>query len=421
MPSTLGGFWTAWLAAWIIDSVVLVVQAQESGNFNESSVFLNGEAFSKDEGRNTAIMSNWLDDIFWSDLWYQAGPRNEALSQILDLATLTETHLPQLAFSVGQVLYSYFWFKDNSGKIDIEIALRIVKLHELALNHSGCNNLTQTIGGFIGNVCHDRWFFVLMLNAEVGAELAKRRSDVGRAARLLHTADHYFRELIPYPYFSFRNWDSLYDLNTNANVFDGAIKQRPIWSNEGIPLAKWLEANAHIFKADLEYIIQNNLFDTLYFQGRVSMTQFSGKRESWAPLSLIHNKTAAPYACEVARRTCDLLLTRPEIARCSATDVGMTYARLRPGHGIKPHFWSAPPRLGIHLGLITPPGASMWVGSHQVAWKEGQAVVFDDTYIHSVQHTGNETRYLLAGWFCHPCDNFHAEVPASDPMGLCSR
>eukprot|EP00747_Dinoflagellata_sp_TGD_P085996 gnl/TRDRNA2_/TRDRNA2_163104_c2_seq1.p1 gnl/TRDRNA2_/TRDRNA2_163104_c2~~gnl/TRDRNA2_/TRDRNA2_163104_c2_seq1.p1 ORF type:complete len:151 (+),score=9.33 gnl/TRDRNA2_/TRDRNA2_163104_c2_seq1:235-687(+) len=149
------------------------------------------------------------------------------------------------------------------------------------------------------------------------------------------------------------------------------------------------------------------------------MTQFSGKRESWAPLNLIHNRKTAPHACQVANRSCELLLTRPEIARCDAKDVGAAFARLVPGMGIKPHMWTAPPRLGVHLGLVTPPGATMVVGGQTVDWQAGKAVVFDDTYIHSVRHRGTETRYLLIAWFCHPCDTVHAEVPPEYPEGLC--
>ncbi|CAK0816255.1 unnamed protein product, partial [Prorocentrum cordatum] len=118
------------------------------------------------------------------------------------------------------------------------------------------------------------------------------------------------------------------------------------------------------------------------------MTQFSGRRESWAPLNLIHNRELAPHACEVANRSCELLLTRPEIARCDAKDVGAAFARLAPGMGIKPHFWTAPPRLGVHLGLRVPPGASMAVGNRTVVWRDGEAVVFDDTYIHSSRSSG---------------------------------
>merc|ERR1740117_2902763 len=99
------------------------------------------------------------------------------------------------------------------------------------------------------------------------------------------------------------------------------MNQRPIWPNKAVPLAGWFEQNFHVFQEDLDFIIRNNLFDTLYFAGHVSMTQFSGKRESWAPLNLIHNKVIAPHACAVANRTCELLLSRPEISKCNGRDV----------------------------------------------------------------------------------------------------
>jgi len=32
-------------------------------------------------------------------------------------------------------------------------------------------------------------------------------------------------------------------------------------------------------------------------------------------------------------------------------------------------------------------------------------MVLDDTYPHAVSHWGKEPRYVLATWFCHPCDD----------------
>merc|ERR1719253_2389005 len=121
-----------------------------------------------------------------------------------------------------------------------------------------------------------------MLSAETGAEMASRRIDVGRAGRLLQKSEDLFNELMPYPFFSFRNWKTMYDINTNSHVFaNGLAAQKPIWPKESIPLATWLEENFQVFKDDLDRIVQNDMFDSLYFAGHVSMTQFSGKRESW--------------------------------------------------------------------------------------------------------------------------------------------
>eukprot|EP00438_Fugacium_kawagutii_P016950 Skav230413 [mRNA] locus=scaffold4006:107255:108325:+ [translate_table: standard] len=354
----------------------------------------------------------------WSASWDEASHRSVAYQQLQQLAQVA-TQLPTLAFGVGQALYSYFWFEENGPKIFLEAAELSVQLHDLSLKHSGCADLTIGVGSFLGKVCHERWLFLIMLCAEVGTAFAKRRQSLSKAASLLQRGNELFDELQQYPFFSFRKWQALYDINTNSHVFPEGYRQRPVWPNTAVPLAGWLEENYHVFREDLDTILNQSLFDTLYFMGHVSMTQFSGRRESWAPLNLIHNREIAPHTCEVAKRSCALLQSRPEIARCNAKDVGAAFARLQPGMGIKPHLWNAPPRLAAHLGLRTPHGATMSVGEHELSWEEGRTLVFDDTYIHSVTHEGTEERYLLITWFCHPCDTVHAEVPPEDPEHFC--
>ena len=46
----------------------------------------------------------------------------------------------------------------------------------------------------------------------------------------------------------------------------------------------------------------------------------------------------------------------------------------------------------------------MTVGGEDVFWREGHAIVFDDTYHHKVQNKGDQSRYVLVAWSCHPCD-----------------
>ncbi|CAE7835825.1 ASPH [Symbiodinium sp. CCMP2592] len=385
----------------------------------ESDLFLGSQAFTKNESENLGIIYKWLDDIMWSQAWDLPAQRKVAYAQLKDLAEVSTLALPSLAFGVGQALYSYFWFEDNGGKIDLEAADLSVRLHDLSLQHSGCSDLSMGVGTFLSKVCHERWLFLIMLSAEVGTAFAGRRKDLVHAAAMLQRANQLFADLKEYPFFSFRRWQSLYDINTNSHVFPEGFRQRPVWPTAAVPIAVWLEENYEVFRQDLDLILNQSSFDTLYFMGHVSMTQFSGRRESWAPLNLIHNRELAPHACEVAQRSCKLLAERPEIARCHARDVGAAFARLQPGMGIKPHLWNAPPRLAVHLGLITPPGATMAVGSEELRWEEGKAVVFDDTYIHSVKHEGTDDRYLLIAWFCHPCDTMHAEVAPELSESLC--
>ena len=61
--------------------------------------------------------------------------------------------------------------------------------------------------------------------------------------------------------------------------------------------------------------------------------------------------------------------------------------------------------MSAHLPLSVPGGELyMTVGGESVRWVEGKVIVFDDTFVHSVTHNGDEPRYVLNVWMCHPCD-----------------
>merc|ERR1739845_125938 len=119
---------------------------------------------------------------------------------------------------------------------------------------------------------------------------------------------------------------------------------------------------------------------------------------------MFRNAQSMPSVCAHAPKTCALLASRPEVANCHMGGSGAGFLRMRPGGRLKPHFGNAP-RLSAHLALIVPPGEiRMSVGYESVRWQEGRVIVFDDTYIHSVTHNGDEPRYVLNVWMCHPCD-----------------
>ena len=48
------------------------------------------------------------------------------------------------------------------------------------------------------------------------------------------------------------------------------------------------------------------------------------------------------------------------------------------------------------------------VADQKLLWVEGEAIVFDDTYPHTVSHWGEQPRYVILVWFCHPCDGGNA-------------
>ena len=78
------------------------------------------------------------------------------------------------------------------------------------------------------------------------------------------------------------------------------------------------------------------------------------------------------------------------------------FSVLRPGTHLRPHCGSTNSRLTCHLGVIVPGGARVRVGEEWREWKEGECLVFDDSWEHEVVHEGASDRVVLLLNFWHP-------------------
>lgn len=78
------------------------------------------------------------------------------------------------------------------------------------------------------------------------------------------------------------------------------------------------------------------------------------------------------------------------------------FSVLSGGTHIKPHCGPSNTRLTCHLGLVVPEGASMRVGTEIVGWREGECLVFDDSFEHEVWNRGDQQRIVLLIQFWQP-------------------
>ena len=87
------------------------------------------------------------------------------------------------------------------------------------------------------------------------------------------------------------------------------------------------------------------------------------------------------------------------------------FSALDPGSRIPPHCGVANFFLTAHLGLVTPDGCLLRVGSESRGWSAGKAFVFDDSYEHEVRNDSDRTRIVLIARFWHP-ELTEAEIEA---------
>ncbi len=85
-------------------------------------------------------------------------------------------------------------------------------------------------------------------------------------------------------------------------------------------------------------------------------------------------------------------------ALCRVADQApeICFSVLGPGTHIKPHHGVTNTRLVMHLPLIVPPDCALNVfGGGVHAWKEGELVMFDDTFLHEAWNRSLEPRVVL--------------------------
>lgn len=90
------------------------------------------------------------------------------------------------------------------------------------------------------------------------------------------------------------------------------------------------------------------------------------------------------------------LLESIDLCRIDAQAPEILFSVLRPGSHIKAHYGVSNIRLVMHLPLIVPPDCALnLVGNGEHAWREGELVMFDDTYLHEAWNRSERTRVVL--------------------------
>lgn len=100
------------------------------------------------------------------------------------------------------------------------------------------------------------------------------------------------------------------------------------------------------------------------------------------------------------------LATCPKTARVLAriphNGLHVCFSAIPPGGSLHPHTGPTNASLTAHLGLADCEGATLHVGGRSLEYGEGDVLVFDDSFVHWVEHAGSRVRYTLMVTFWHP-------------------
>jgi aspartyl/asparaginyl beta-hydroxylase (cupin superfamily) len=96
----------------------------------------------------------------------------------------------------------------------------------------------------------------------------------------------------------------------------------------------------------------------------------------------------------------------PETMRALAAVPGLCgfvcFSAIAPHTHILPHCGLSNVRLRCHLPLKVPPGCRIRVGTRVVEWREGESIVFDDSFEHEAWNPSDQSRIVLMFDVLHP-------------------
>ncbi|MBQ0930959.1 aspartyl/asparaginyl beta-hydroxylase domain-containing protein [Ideonella sp. 4Y16] len=112
-------------------------------------------------------------------------------------------------------------------------------------------------------------------------------------------------------------------------------------------------------------------------------------------------------ACPVTAAAIDQL----PLSRVTGHGPEVLFSILGPGTHLLPHYGVTNARLVGHLPLIVPANCALNVAGIEHAWKEGEVVVFDDTYSHEAWNRSDQIRVVMIFDLWHP-DLSEVEIQA---------
>ena len=174
------------------------------------------------------------------------------------------------------------------------------------------------------------------------------------------------------------------------------LPQRQFFERDEFAWAETVEAETDAIRAELEALMAGGDAFAPYVGGspdrpRPANPLLDDPAWSAAYLWQAGAPTASADSCPAAMRAL-AAAPMPVIATRSPAAL---FSLLTPSTHIRPHHGLLNTRLICHLPLIAPPGCAIRVGNETREWRQGELIVFDDSFEHEAWNRGTATRVVL--------------------------
>ena len=160
--------------------------------------------------------------------------------------------------------------------------------------------------------------------------------------------------------------------------------------DEEFPEGKILKDNWKTIRAELDNVLKN--VDKIpKFHEVDNLQRFISDQDevAWRTFIIKGFNEWLDHNCKQVPKTTELIQQLPRVSMAM-------FSIIEGGKHIPPHYGFFKSVLRYHLGLIIPEGECyILVGGQKYSWKEGEDVLFDDTYKHEVWNKTEGRRVVL--------------------------
>ncbi|KOO24087.1 peptide-aspartate beta-dioxygenase [Chrysochromulina tobinii] len=181
------------------------------------------------------------------------------------------------------------------------------------------------------------------------------------------------------------------------------LASKPWHDRADFPWCSLLESQFAAIRAEVEALrsSQQQLFMSV--GGRAAHDHTLVAAGKWTEFPLFGNGTKYTENCARCPVTAAIMERIAPAMELAFAGGGETlFSTLNPGTHLRPHCGSSNTRLTAHLGILVPSGCSIRAGNEWREWREGECLVFDDSWEHEVRHLGDRDRVVLLINFWHP-------------------
>ncbi len=173
-------------------------------------------------------------------------------------------------------------------------------------------------------------------------------------------------------------------------VLTSKVQRTPFIPLENIPELASITENWKIFRDEAQALLEKNKIQSTFKNDDIGFNSFF--KYGWKRFYLKWYDAKHPSAEILCPESVRILKSIPNVKAAM-------FAELPSGGKLNPHRDPYAGSLRYHLGLLTPNSENCFilVDGEKYSWRDGKAVLFDETYVHQAKNDTKINRIIL---FC---------------------